>query len=135
MPAKLSARQYAIALYETVKGRSGEELEAKIRRFVQLLASHRRLSLASSVIAEYERHVLEQQGKAQAEAVTARPLNHGASATLVAALSKRFDREIVLTARTDPAVIGGVRVRLNDVLIDGTVAAQLADLKKQLLTE
>ena len=53
-------------------------------------------------------------------------------AQIVAALKKRLQREVELTCRVDPALIGGAVVRAGDLVIDGSVSGQLQRLAVKL---
>ncbi len=45
-----------------------------------------------------------------------------------AALAKRLDREVRLHCQVDPSLLGGAVVRADDLVIDGSVRAGLAQL-------
>ena len=60
------------------------------------------------------------------------PLTADQAERLRAALSRQVGREVTLQVDIDPAVIGGVRVRLGDEVIEGTVAGRLAAAERQL---
>jgi F-type H+-transporting ATPase subunit delta len=47
-------------------------------------------------------------------------------------LKKRFGRDHYLDVVVDPEVIGGVRIRVGDVVIDASVSKQLSDMRIQL---
>jgi len=50
---------------------------------------------------------------------------------LAAALKVQYGADIQINSVLDPSVVGGVRVQIGDDVIDGTVAARLADLRLQ----
>ncbi len=74
----------------------------------------------------------EERNRAIAEVTVAVPLTADQAERLRAALSRQVGREVTLQVDIDPAVIGGVRVRLGDEVIEGTVAGRLAAAERQL---
>lgn len=50
------------------------------------------------------------------------------------AVAKRTGKTVIPTYHVDPAVLGGVSVRIGDTVLDGTLRHQLADLREQLMT-
>ena len=78
------------------------------------------------------RIIAAQRGEIVATVHTASALSDAQRARLVDALSRRYDGTITLNQVIDPAVIGGLRVQVADDVIDGSIAARLADLRQKL---
>ncbi|HEX9817451.1 MAG TPA: F0F1 ATP synthase subunit delta [Patescibacteria group bacterium] len=66
---------------------------------------------------------------------TATPINAKSLASFKKALAQKLDQTIELELRVDPLVIGGSKVRIGSKVIDLTIAAKLAQIKKQLLKQ
>jgi F-type H+-transporting ATPase subunit delta len=62
----------------------------------------------------------------------ARPLDGDQADRLRAAIARAFGTEVVLQVVIDPAIVGGVSVRVGDEVVDGTVLRRLAEARRQL---
>jgi F-type H+-transporting ATPase subunit delta len=62
----------------------------------------------------------------------ARPLDGDQADRLRVAIARAFGTEVVLQVVVDPAIVGGVSVRVGDEVVDGTVLRRLAEARRQL---
>ena len=62
----------------------------------------------------------------------ARPIDDAQADRLRAAIARAFGTEVVLQVVVDPAIVGGVSVRVGDEVVDGTVLRRLAEARRQL---
>jgi len=53
---------------------------------------------------------------------------------LIAALSRTYGHEVHLNVVLDPAVIGGMIIRIGGEQIDGSVATRLAEIRRRLVS-
>lgn len=83
-------------------------------------------------LARAERIVAEARGRTIAVAEVAKPLTAAQLDRLAAALSTKYGKPVTVNEVVVPDVVGGVRVRIGDEIIDGTVRSRLDDLKLKL---
>jgi F-type H+-transporting ATPase subunit delta len=69
-------------------------------------------------------------GRIQVQATVAQELTAAAKDALVENLKKVFKKDVRLTTKVDPSILGGLIVRVGDTVLDGSVDGQLAALRK-----
>lgn len=99
---------------------------------LDLLTGRQRTELLPALSAAYQRLWNQQRGVMPAEAVTAVPLEPASRDALAKALGKATGLTVDLTAAEDPALLGGVLVRMGGRTYDGSVQARLAALRARL---
>ena len=100
--------------------------------FIRLLSDNGRLNVLPEITAQFERLKQESQGTLSVEVASAYPLDAAQEDSLAAALRTRLGRDVTISTREDPELIGGVRIRAGDLVIDGSVQGQLQQLAKEL---
>jgi vacuolar-type H+-ATPase subunit H len=68
-----------------------------------------------------------------AHVVTARTLSAEQQGLLARTLTALADRHVNLEIRDDPGLAAGLRVRLADIIVDGSIAGQLESLRQETL--
>jgi F-type H+-transporting ATPase subunit delta len=101
-------------------------------RFLRLLIEKKRLDALVDIARRFVLLADAARGVVAVETSTAVPLTEAQRRALEKTLRQVFG-DVVISARTEPSLLGGVVVRVGDQLWDGSVAGQLARLKENLL--
>jgi F-type H+-transporting ATPase subunit delta len=110
--------------------KSSTSPEAK--NFVNALVENARLALLPEIAAQFKLLKNAQQGSADADIVSAFPMQDAQVGDLVAALEKKFGRKLNPSVTVDPSLIGGVRVVVGDEVLDTSVRAKLQQMQTAL---
>ncbi len=124
----LSAEQKAQRLIELC----GEALSDRAKALIHLLARNKRLNALGEIQEQFEARKAEAERVLEVEVISAYELSEAQSNALREALQRKFDREISLTGRTDPHLLGGAIIRAGDTVIDGTVRGRLDKLAEAM---
>jgi F-type H+-transporting ATPase subunit delta len=104
-----------------------------LQRLVQLLLQRDRIELLPLIAKAYRRLWNAQRGIVEAEAVSARALDE-TEAQAIATVAARIagGKKVELRRRVDPGLMGGLLLRMEGRIYDGSVRARLRALRQQL---
>jgi len=100
------------------------------RNFLNLLAKSRRLFVVGDIIKVFRQITARHRGEVTAEVVSSHPLNETQRAQLEDALKGTAGgRNIKMETRVDPAILGGLVVKMGSRMIDSSLRTKLNSLK------
>jgi F-type H+-transporting ATPase subunit delta len=105
----------------------------QVRNFIAVILDHRRLGEFNEIIDEYRRISDERAGIKEARITSARPLDKVARAELEGQIAKLTGGPVRASYAEDPALLGGAVVEIGSTVYDGSIKAQLDQLKNRLV--
>ena len=103
-------------------------------RFLAAVIKRGRQGLLLHIEREYGILVDEKYNRVHAGITMARVPDETLRASVVAKLKEVTGKEVIPHFREDPAILGGIILRLGDRIIDGSVRRRMMRLKRQLLS-
>ena len=103
-----------------------------IKNFLNLLLDKNRIGAIAEISEYYSKLTDEVLNIIRAEIVTARPLKSEAASKLAETLKDLTSKEVKTVVKQDESLIGGLIVKVGDLVLDGSVRAQLEGLKESL---
>ncbi len=125
---KVPAEQKAALIDKIGKGR----LAPTTINTLHVLAQHGRLGILAPIVAALERLADERAGRQQATFTTATALAAAEQAKIVADVEKALATRLKPEFVVDPAIIGGLVVRIGDTIYDQSVVTSLTRLGGRL---
>ena len=103
-----------------------------VKNFLRLLLDNNRIGGIEDVSAYYTRLTDEISNLIRADILTARPLKDEAMDNLSVVLAKITSKTVKIKVEEDESLIGGLVVKIGDLVLDGSVRAQIEGLKESL---
>ena len=114
----------AVADKAAIKGLAGN--------FLQLVARNRRLFALPGIIKAFGEMAARHRGEVTAEVTSAHALNDTQVVALKKALKDKLGKDVMLQARVNPALLGGLIVKVGSRMIDTSLRTRLMNVKMQL---
>lgn len=111
---------------------SGEDFLPVTSNFLRLLIDKGRMNAFSQILSELRRLVEELEGIERVEVVSAAPLPGTQRDFLKNVLERQTGKRIELEETLDPAVLGGMVVKVGSTIYDGSVRTQLSRIRENL---
>jgi len=115
-------------ILDTVLEKSG--FAGMVMSFLRLLLDKNRIGAIEAISSHYQDLTDGISNIARAEISTARPLKAESLERLEKALETLTSKQIKSEVKEDPDLVGGIVVRIGDMVFDGSIKAQLEGLKE-----
>lgn len=130
---KISTKNLAEVLYSATHNKSEAESAKIVKSFVQLLAKKRMTNKATEIIAAYKKLLATNDGIIEVEATTHEHLTAEAKKDISHSLKESLGaKQIILNEKVDANVLGGIKLKYGDTVIDGTLQGRLKQLAVSL---
>lgn len=103
--------------------------DATTRKFLGLLAANGRASALPASIAGFEKLAAAARGEVHAQVTTAVALTPAQAKGVAQALRQALGKDPLVETRVDPAILGGIKVRVGSRLFDASLRSKLDSLK------
>jgi F-type H+-transporting ATPase subunit delta len=103
-----------------------------MKSFLILLFEKGRFIYLSGINDFYQKLADELKGIARASLVSATELPSETVENIRKTLSVKTDKDIILEVEQDPSLIGGIVTRIGDLVLDGSIKAQLLNMRESL---
>jgi len=98
-------------------------------RFLWYLVQQGRMAWLDAVVKSFIAMVDEKEGRIRVEVATAQALPDPAVAGLKRALAEGLKKEIIMQPQVDAQLLAGVKVKVGDLVVDGSLQTQLNNLE------
>ena len=120
-------RHHAVdALAETLR------LSPTVVNFLRLLVDRQRTTALADMVRAYRDMLDKEQGRVRATVTSAHELGEDELSRVREAIARMTGRNIVLEAKTDPSLIGGVVTQVGATMLDGSLRTQLERMREEL---
>lgn len=109
-----------------------EQVSDTVLRFLLVLNEKGRLGELTAIAVAFDRRLKAHRGQEDVQVTTAHELSDEQLDQVSRRVSGAIGREAVLHPHVDASLIGGLKLRMRDKLIDASVAAQLRRLGRRL---
>ncbi len=114
-------------------GRVTAPLSPLTANFVRLLSAKNRLEVLRELPGAFHQRQLAARNAVEGVAESARPLGMAELAALGAGLGRALNKTVELQNRVRPELVGGVRVLVDNRLLEGSVVGRLDSLRTRLM--
>jgi F-type H+-transporting ATPase subunit delta len=104
-----------------------------LKRFLNLLIDNNRLSLLEAIFLDYQKIIANYKNNQEVVIETAFSISDKDKKDLEDILSKKFEKNISAVIRLNPDLIGGIKIILDDVVIDSSIKGNINKMFLQIM--
>lgn len=108
------------------------KLDPLTSKFLGVLATNRRLGELGNIVRAFAGLAAAHRGETTAEVTSAHPLDDGQLTALKAQLKARLGRDVAVDVKVDPAILGGLVVKVGSRLLDSSIRTRLNTLAQAM---
>ena len=132
--AVISSKNAANAIYLATKDKSGHEFEKSLDLAFNFLIKKNLIGRADEILDHLEKFADDDSGTVRALVTSPHMLSASAVNGIARKLKSRYGaREIIVQTKTDPSLVGGIKIEAKDEVVDLSWSNQLNQLKNYLI--
>ncbi len=108
-------------------------LYPQVRNFIAVIVDHHRLGEFDEILTEFRRVSDQRLGVTEARIISARPLEPAVRAELEGQVSRLTGGPVRTSYAEDASLLGGAVIEIGSTIYDGSIRAQLDQLKTRLV--
>ncbi len=129
---KVSAKQYAEALHESLKGKT--KVDDELANFVKLLFDNSDVKKLSLILSHFEKIWCKENGLVEVECSCSNDLSEKIEKQIINYVKKQTSaKNVIVKSVKDKSVVGGVIFQYNDTLIDMSIKNKINNLKNNII--
>jgi len=101
---------------------------------LQLMLDRGRFAAVPELAKAYDALAIVEEGVVEVEVVSAAELPPETEKKIAAKVQEATGRRVEMARRVDPSILGGLVLRIGDVIVDGSVQARIRQLRRRLAT-
>lgn len=105
------------------------KIEGLAAKFLNVVAANRRLFAVPQMIRAFRALVARHNGEVTADVTVAETLSDAHLSALKGALNTMTGKDVALNVKVDPAIIGGLVVKLGSRMVDSSLRTKLNSIK------
>ena len=105
-----------------------------IRNFMAVIIDHRRIGMLHDIVRVFETQLDAELGFEEMQVSSARPLSEQEQRDVEARVERITGKKVRASYASNPALLGGVVVRVGDTIYDGSVRGRLEKMRQDLST-
>lgn len=129
MQKKITNKQLAVALYEATLDAKPADLKKILVSFVEFLFRIRKMKKFEYIIREFVKYAKMKEGISEIEISSARKLDE----KVLIAIKKIFGAKTEAVTKIDESMIGGIKIKTDDKILDASIRTQLNKLKQAII--
>ncbi len=106
-----------------------------VYRFLQVVNRKSRLGELAGFLDAFNVLLDRKRGIVEVDLFTASQLDRPAVDRIATELGRKLNKQVVVHQSVDSSLIGGLKLRIGDQLIDASVASQLSQMKQKLIEQ
>jgi len=130
---KVTPKEYAVGLFNSIYGKDGGEVKNIINKFVNLLIKNNDLSKSGKISEIFSSLWNEAEEVVESEVITAKKLDGESIETLKDFLIKQsYAKKVTIKEKIDRNILGGMIIRYNDKVLDKSLKTKIKNLSNSI---
>lgn len=126
-------KDIAQAIHLSTKGKTGHELEQSLEKVTRFLSKRRLLSKKEEILHFLKKIINKEEGILDTTVSSVERLTGKTRVELEHFLKKKYNaKEVFMEEKLDPSLLGGIKIEMNDEVIDLTLKNKIGQLQAYL---